>query len=96
MGRTGVSGFAQLLRVSSASDDGGMKNVESRRNVHVLLVEDSLPIRQRIRSLIEESGHGTVVGEAGSVEGSAGESGIHRKDDRGGWPELRASDATYR
>ena len=44
-----------------------MKNVESRRNVHVLLVEDSLPIRQRIRSLIEESGHGTVVGEAGSV-----------------------------
>ena len=41
--------------------------MESRRNVHVLLVEDSLPIRQRIRSLIEESGHGTVVGEAGSV-----------------------------
>jgi DNA-binding NtrC family response regulator len=44
-----------------------MKNVESHRNVRVLLVEDSLPIRQRIRSLIEESGHCTVVGEAGSV-----------------------------
>ena len=30
-------------------------------------MEDSLPIRQRIRSLIEESGHGTILGETGAV-----------------------------
>jgi len=53
--------------MSGAPDTGGMKNGESHRAVRVLLVEDSLPVRQRIRSLIEESGHGTVVGEAGSV-----------------------------
>ncbi len=34
----------------------------------VLLVEDSLPIRQRLRSLIEESGQAQVVGEASTVE----------------------------
>ena len=44
-----------------------MKIIERQDNVRVLLVEDSLPVRQRVRSLIEESGHVTVVGEAGSV-----------------------------
>ena len=34
----------------------------------VLLVEDSLPIRQRLRSLIDESGLAQVVGEASTVE----------------------------
>ena len=34
----------------------------------VLLIDDSLPIRQRLRSLIEESGQARVVGEAGTVE----------------------------
>ena len=33
----------------------------------VLLVEDSLPIRERMRALIEEAGPVTVVGEAESV-----------------------------
>lgn len=49
-----------------------MKNVESHRNVRVLLVEDSLPVRQRIRSLIEESGHATIVGEAATVAAALG------------------------
>ncbi len=44
-----------------------MKHLESDRNVRVLLVEDSLPVRQRIRSLIEESGPATIVGEAGTA-----------------------------
>jgi DNA-binding response OmpR family regulator len=42
-------------------------NTATQRNIRVLLVEDSLPIRQRVRSLIEESGHATIVGEAGTV-----------------------------
>ena len=33
----------------------------------VLLVEDSVPVRQRLRSLIEESGRAQVVGESGTV-----------------------------
>ena len=35
--------------------------------VRVLLVEDSLPMRARIRSLIEESGSAEIIGETGSV-----------------------------
>jgi DNA-binding NarL/FixJ family response regulator len=35
--------------------------------IQVLLVEDSLPVRQRIRSLIEESCSAEVVGEVGSI-----------------------------
>jgi DNA-binding NarL/FixJ family response regulator len=35
--------------------------------VRVLLVEDSVPVRKRIRSLIEESCSVEVVGEVGSV-----------------------------
>lgn len=44
-----------------------MKNPARSSIVRVLLVEDSLPIRQRVRSLIEESGAATIVGEAGTV-----------------------------
>lgn len=44
-----------------------MANCVPHAPVRVLLVEDSLPVRQRIRSLIEESGTAEVVGEAGSV-----------------------------
>ena len=36
--------------------------------VRVLLVEDSLPVRQRIRSLIEESGPVVIVGEASTAD----------------------------
>lgn len=35
--------------------------------LRVLLVEDSLPVRHRLRSLIEESGPIEIVGEAGAV-----------------------------
>ena len=38
--------------------------------VRVLLVEDSLPVRQRIRSLIEEFGAVEIVGETGTVAGA--------------------------
>jgi DNA-binding NarL/FixJ family response regulator len=44
-----------------------MSTLEARKAVRVLLVEDSLPVRKRIRSLIEESCSAEVVGEAGSV-----------------------------
>ena len=37
------------------------------RPVRVLLVEDSLPVRERVRSLIEEFGPVEVVGETGTV-----------------------------
>ena len=33
----------------------------------ILLVEDSVPVRQRLKSLIEESGSAQVVGETGTV-----------------------------
>ncbi|MCY7305871.1 MAG: response regulator [Rhodoferax sp.] len=36
--------------------------------VRVLLVDDSLPVRQRLRSLIDESGIGQVVAEAATIE----------------------------
>lgn len=36
--------------------------------VRVLLVDDSLPVRQRLRSLIDESGIGRVVAESATVE----------------------------
>jgi len=36
--------------------------------VRVLLVDDSLPLRQRLRSLIDESGIGQVVAESSTVE----------------------------
>ena len=35
--------------------------VATRECPRVLLVEDSVPVRQRLRSLIEESGHAQVV-----------------------------------
>jgi DNA-binding NarL/FixJ family response regulator len=44
-----------------------MSKVETPRAVRVLIVEDSIPVRQRIRSLIEESCPAEVVGEVGSV-----------------------------
>ncbi len=44
-----------------------MKNIEGAGKATVLLVEDSLPVRQRIRSLIEESGLATVVAEASTA-----------------------------
>jgi len=39
-------------------------NTDFENVIRVLLVEDSLPVRRRIRSLIEESGPVVVVGEA--------------------------------
>src|SRR5664279_3718963 len=44
-----------------------MSTIETPKAVRVLLVEDSVPIRNRIRSLIEESCSVVVVGEVGSV-----------------------------
>lgn len=44
-----------------------MQPLESQKTVRVLLVEDSIPVRQRVRQLIEETGSGAVVGEAGSI-----------------------------
>lgn len=45
-----------------------MNNVMNHSSaVRVLLVEDSLPVRQRIRSLIEEFGPVEIVGETGTV-----------------------------
>jgi len=41
-----------------------VKIIESRRTVRVLVVEDSLPGGQRLRALIESSGHATIVGTA--------------------------------
>jgi DNA-binding NarL/FixJ family response regulator len=44
-----------------------MSTPESRKAMRVLLVEDSLQVRKRIRSLIEEFCSVEVVGEVGSV-----------------------------
>ena len=44
-----------------------MNMLEAPKAVRVLLVEDSVPVRKRIRSLIEESCPAEVVGEVGSV-----------------------------
>jgi DNA-binding NarL/FixJ family response regulator len=44
-----------------------MSEIEPPKAVRVLLVEDSVPVRNRIRSLIEESCSVEVVGEVGSV-----------------------------
>ena len=43
---------------------------ENHRSLRVLLVEDSLPLRERIRSMIEEAGTVEIVGEAGTVPGA--------------------------
>lgn len=48
--------------------------------VRVLLVEDSLPVRERIRSLIEESGRAEIVGEAGTVAGALARFHQHQPD----------------
>lgn len=42
-------------------------DLKQPENVRVLLVEDSVPVRRRIRSLIEESGPVEIVGETGQV-----------------------------
>ena len=47
--------------------DNAMKNPSA---VSVLLVEDSLPVRRRIRSLIEESCPVRIVGESGTTAGA--------------------------
>ena len=47
-----------------------MSKLEQPRPVRVLLIDDSIPVRQRIRSLIEETCSVEVVGEAGSVAAS--------------------------
>jgi DNA-binding NarL/FixJ family response regulator len=44
-----------------------MSKLETRQAIRVLLVEDSIPVRNRIRSLIEEFCSVEVVGEVGSV-----------------------------
>ena len=43
---------------------------DSSRRVRVLLVEDSIPDRQRLKTLIAESKSALVVGEVGSVAGA--------------------------
>ncbi len=50
-----------------AADVQAMPPLDVPRMLHVLLVEDSSPVRARIRSLIEESNAAEVVGEADSV-----------------------------
>ena len=54
--------------------NAGDFTIEVRMNqekpVRVLLVEDSAPVRRRIRSLIEESGAVEIVGEAGTLAAS--------------------------
>ena len=48
-------------------------NADAQRSPHavrVLLVEDSLPVRSRIRSLIEEFGPVEIVGETGTTAGA--------------------------
>lgn len=45
-----------------------MKTNEDKNKLHVLLVEDSKPVLQRIRSLIEESVSVEIVGETGMVK----------------------------
>lgn len=58
-----------------------MKNVaENQIPVRVLLVEDSLPVRQRLRNLIEESGLVEILGEAGTVAGAVQLLAAHRLD----------------
>ncbi len=66
-GRTRDPAFSLCRPRRHAADDGGVKNIEADSKVRVLLVEDSLPVRQRIRSLIEESLPVTIVGEASSA-----------------------------
>ncbi len=46
----------------------------------VLLVEDSLPVRKRIRSLIEESGPVEIVGEAASVTDALAQFRAHQPE----------------
>ncbi len=48
--------------------------------LRVLLVDDSLPVRQRIRTLIEESVPVEIVGEAGTVAGALALFRIHQPD----------------
>lgn len=40
------------------------------KRVRVMLVEDSLPVRERLRSLLEESGSVEIVAEASTVDGA--------------------------
>lgn len=59
---------------AAAGGPGGGRSeaepVKKPRAVRVLLVEDSLPVRERLRSLIEESGPVEIVGEAATVDGA--------------------------
>ena len=48
--------------------------------IRVLLVDDSLPVRQRIRTLIEESGPVEIVGEAGTVASALALFRAHQPD----------------
>lgn len=51
-----------------------------KKPVRVLLVEDSLPVRKRIHSLIEESGSAVIIGESGSVGGALALARQHRPE----------------
>ena len=45
---------------------GRVKKSKDNRPLRVLLAEDSLPVRERIRSMIEEAGPVKIIGEAGT------------------------------
>ncbi|MBI3415846.1 MAG: response regulator transcription factor [Verrucomicrobia bacterium] len=53
---------------------------ENLKAVRVLLIEDSLPVRERVRSLIEESTPVKIVGEAGTVDAALALFHAHRPD----------------
>ena len=58
--------------VLTGMNGGRVPSPSSPPPIRVLLVEDSVPVRQRIRSMIEEADAGAVVGETGSVAAAVG------------------------
>ena len=60
-------GCARLAGRAAFAHSPGMNILTPINTPRVLLVEDSLPIRERMRTLIEEAGPVTVIGEAESV-----------------------------
>ena len=53
-----------------AANSGERRMKKPRKLVRVMLVEDSLPVRERLRSLLEESGTVVIVAEASTVDGA--------------------------
>jgi len=57
-----------------------MSSPESTRVLRVLLVEDSLPVRERMRSLIEEFVGVVIVAEASCAMSAMAAFGVHTPD----------------